>query len=42
MSIEGMPKDWEGVIEDQLRRALKLVVAAWKRIPPGPSDEKRG
>lgn len=40
MSIEGAGNKWAGVIEDQAPKLLKLVAAAWKRIPPGSPDEK--
>lgn len=40
MSIKGAGDKWAGVIEDQAPEILKLVIAAWKRIPPGEPDEK--
>ena len=40
MTVMGTPRDWAGVIDDQAPKILKLVKAAWKRVPVGPPDER--
>jgi hypothetical protein len=38
--VLGTAKDWAGVIDDQAPKILRLVKAAWKRVPVGPLDER--
>lgn len=40
MSFINAPKDWAGVIDNKFPDIIKLVAAAWKRVPPGAPDER--
>jgi hypothetical protein len=40
MNVIGAPKDWAGVIDSKVPDIIKLVAAAWKRVPPGAPDER--
>jgi hypothetical protein len=40
MSFINAPKDWAGVIDSKVPDIIKLVTAAWKRVPPGAPDER--
>jgi hypothetical protein len=38
--VLGTAKDWAGVIDNQAPNILRLLKAAWKRVPVGPLDER--
>jgi len=40
MSFINAPKDWAGVIDSKVPDIIKLVAAAWKRVPHGAPDER--
>jgi hypothetical protein len=40
MNFINAPKDWAGVIDSKVPDIVKLIAAAWKRVPPGAPDER--